>query len=71
MNIAEEIYQHAKRLPSDKALEVLNFITAIETQNQAPLLKSLTTQEFIERFAGSIPDFPEIEKLDLQERDTW
>lgn len=29
------------------------------------------TQKFIERFAGSIPDFPEVEKLDVQERDTW
>jgi hypothetical protein len=33
MNIAEEIYQHAKQLPTDKALEVLNFITTIETEN--------------------------------------
>ena len=48
MNIVEEIYQHAKQLPTDKALEILNFITAIETQNQAPILKSLTTQEFQE-----------------------
>ena len=48
MNVAEEIYQHAKQLPTDKALEVLNFITAIETQNRAPILKSPTTQEFQE-----------------------
>lgn len=30
MNIAEEIYQHAKQLPTDKALEVLKFIATIE-----------------------------------------
>jgi hypothetical protein len=32
---------------------------------------SLTTQEFIERFAGSMPDFPEVEKLEVQERESW
>jgi hypothetical protein len=56
MNIAEEIYQHAKQLPTDNALEVLNFITTIETQNQSPILKPLTTQLniFILRIAGAI-----------------
>ncbi len=67
MNIAEEIYQHAKRLSPDNALKVLNFIATIETQNRSPIRKSLTTQEFIERFAGSMPDFPDIEKLEVQE----
>jgi hypothetical protein len=35
------------------------------------LRDSLTTQEFIERFAGSMPDFPEVEKLEVQERESW
>jgi hypothetical protein len=42
-----------------------------KAQNQSVILKSPITQKFIERFAGSIPDFPEVEKLDVQERDTW
>ncbi len=32
MNIAEEIYQHAKQLPMDKALEVLKFIATVEIE---------------------------------------
>lgn len=31
----------------------------------------LTTQAFIENFAGSMPDFPEIERLEVQERESW
>lgn len=33
MNIAETIYQHVKIMPTAKALEVLQFIAFIETQN--------------------------------------
>ncbi len=34
-------------------------------------IKKSNTEEFIARFAGSIVDFPEIESLTAQERDTW
>jgi len=34
--------------------------------------KPLSTKEFINRFAGAIPDFPDLEPLeDLQEREAW
>lgn len=32
MDVAETIYQHAKQLPVDKALEVLEFIAFLETK---------------------------------------
>jgi hypothetical protein len=40
-----------------------------ETVNCLRSSRSLTTQEFIERFAGSMPNFPDIEKLEVQERE--
>jgi len=42
-------------------LEVLKFIATVETENQSPILKPLTAQEFVARFSGGIPDFPEVE----------
>ncbi len=53
------------QLPKDfdcyDAVEII--ILPVETQQN----KSLTTKEFLARFAGAIPDFPEIEQLPLQE----
>ncbi len=52
MNIAEEIYQHAKQLPSDKALEVLKFIATIEAKNILSTHES--TNELLE-FLQTLP----------------
>jgi hypothetical protein len=39
---------------------------------ESNISSSLSTKEFIERFAGAIPDFPELESPgELQEREEW
>lgn len=50
MDIAETIYQHAKQLPIDKALEVLQFITSLETQSASSISNQSTNdmREFLQ-----------------------
>ncbi|MBF0098024.1 MAG: hypothetical protein HQM04_16275 [Magnetococcales bacterium] len=74
MAIAEKIYERARQLPTDKAVEVLDFIGYLEMKPHRPrsevLEHSMTTREFLDRFAGAIPDFPDSEDEGvLQERD--
>lgn len=74
MAIAEIIYERARQLPTDKAVEVLDFIGYLEMkpgrQQQDGQERTMTTKEFLDRFAGAIPDFPDIEdEGPLQERD--
>ncbi|WP_446009071.1 hypothetical protein [Candidatus Electrothrix sp.] len=59
------------RLPPEFAAyrEVEIIILPVEPSNNS---KTLSTKEFIKRFAGSIPDFPEPESPGpLQEREEW
>ncbi|MBF0462167.1 MAG: DUF2281 domain-containing protein [Magnetococcales bacterium] len=74
MTIAEKIYERARQLSADKAVEVLDFIGYLENKSgrkrQHEQGHHMTTQEFLDRFAGAIPDFPDIEdEGPLQERD--
>ncbi|HIJ82713.1 MAG: hypothetical protein HW380_54 [Magnetococcales bacterium] len=75
MAIAEKIYERARQLPAEKAVEVLDFIGYLEMklgqqQQDDDRERPMTTKEFLDRFAGAIPDFPNIEdEGSLQERD--
>ena len=85
MTLVEQIYERVRDLPDDAALEVLDFIGCIRLklerlQDDATADKLLAkgslpaktwhAKEFLDRFAGAIPDFPDIEdEGQLQERD--
>jgi len=62
MNLSDTIYAHARALPADLQRETLDFIAYLEQRyNITPVVPGhLTTEAFIERFAGSIgDDFPD------------
>ncbi len=61
MNLVETIYTHVSALPADLQRETLDFIGFLEARyGLAPASQGLTTQGFIERFAGSLgDDFPD------------
>jgi len=74
MNIAETIYQHVKIMPVDKALEVLQFITEIETKSNTLETKQPET-EMLE-FMQNLPLFKkrsdqEINQAFQSMRDEW
>ena len=61
MNLAETIYTHVSALPTDLQRETFDFIGFLEARyGLAPAAPRLTTQGFIDRFAGSLgEDFPD------------
>ncbi|HLA35033.1 MAG TPA: DUF2281 domain-containing protein [Rhodocyclaceae bacterium] len=65
MNLSDTIYSHARALPAYLQREALDFIAYLEQRYHiAPATPStsgrLTTDAFIERFAGSVgDDFPD------------
>jgi hypothetical protein len=68
MNLAETIYSHVSALPTDLQRETLDFIGFLEARyGLAPAAPRLTTQGFIDRFAGSLgEDFPDdVDAADL------
>jgi hypothetical protein len=68
MNLPETIYSHVRALPADLQWETLDFIGYLEERyGVGPTTPRLTTQTFIERFAGSLgDDFPDdIDEADL------
>ena len=68
MNLPEIIYTHVRALPADLQRETLDFIGFLEERyGLAPGAPRLTTQAFIEQFAGSLgDDFPDdIDDADL------
>ncbi len=61
MDLPHTIYDHARALPVHLQREALDFITYLEHRHRVgPLTQSpLTTEAFIQQFAGSVgPDFP-------------
>lgn len=74
MNIAETIYQHVKIMPIDKALEVLQFIAAIETKNNT--LETQQSENELLEFIQNLPTFKkrsdqEISQTFQSMRDEW
>ena len=68
MNLAETIYTHVSALPTDLQRETFDFIGFLEARyGLAPAAPRLTTQGFIDRFAGSLgEDFPDdVDATDL------
>jgi len=68
MNLAETIYTHVSALPPDLQRETFDFISFLEARyGLAPAAPRLTTQSFIDRFAGSLgEDFPnDVDAADL------
>lgn len=62
MNLPDTIHAHARALPADLQREALDFIAWLEMRYhiQPADSNALTTEAFIERFAGSIgDDFPD------------
>ena len=62
MNLPETIYAHAQALPADLQRETLDFISYLEQRYRitSPIPSRLSTEAFIERFAGSVGnDFPD------------
>ena len=58
MNLPDTIYAHARALPTDLQRETLDFIAYLEHRYHiTPASIRLTTEAFIERFAGN--DFPD------------
>lgn len=68
MNLPDAIYAHARALPPDLQREALHFIAYLEQRYRVVPDRSgrMTTQAFIERFAGSVgDDFPnDIDDMD-------
>ncbi len=72
MNLATAIYQHSLNLPEMAAREALDFIQFLEQRYSPVMTKSNDdTENFIKQFAGVMPDFPEIESLLPEERDSF
>lgn len=69
MNLPDTIYAHARVLPADLQREALDFISYLEHRYRItpPSPSRLSTEAFIERFAGTIgDDFPNnIDDTDL------
>jgi hypothetical protein len=69
MNLPDTIYAHALALPADLQRETLDFIAYLEYRYRItpPPFSTLSTQAFLERFAGSVgDDFPnDIDDIDL------
>lgn len=62
MNLPDTIYAHARALPVDLQRETLDFISYLEQRYRItpPIPRRLSTEAFIERFAGSVGnDFPD------------
>lgn len=62
MNLPDKIYAHARALPADLQREALDFIAWLEKRYdiQPPVVGGVTTEAFIQGFAGSIgDDFPD------------
>lgn len=62
MNLSDTIYAHAQALPADLQREALDFIAYLEQRYHiTPAIpRQLTTEAFIDRFAGSVgDDFPD------------
>lgn len=62
MNLPDTIYAHARALPADLQREALDFIAYLEQRYHiaSAIPGRLTTEAFIERFAGSMgDDFPD------------
>ena len=69
MNLSDTIYAHARVLPADLQRETLDFISYLEQRYRItpPIPSRLSTEAFIEHFAGSMgDDFPnDIDDTDL------
>ena len=62
MNLPDTIYAHARALPVDLQREALDFIAWLEQRYgiRPPAGGALSTDVFIQRFAGSLgDDFPD------------
>lgn len=62
MNLPDTIYAHARALPADLQREALDFIAWLEKRYdiRPPAAGGMSTDVFIERFAGSFgDDFPD------------
>ncbi len=53
MNIAETIYQHVKMMPMSKALEVLQFVSFLETKK--PFFNNIKPENDILEFINNLP----------------
>lgn len=61
MNLPETIYAHVRALPENLQRETLDFVVYLEQRHSLAGEKSrLTTEMFIQHFAGSLSDdFPD------------
>ncbi|KOR28416.1 hypothetical protein TI04_11035 [Achromatium sp. WMS2] len=74
MNIAETIYQHVKIMPPTEALEVLQFISFIETKNRT--LDNIQPENDILEFIQTCPAAKTRSDIEINEafqslRDEW
>jgi hypothetical protein len=76
MTAIEQIVNQLEQMPTQAHIEALHFVQFLAQQSDylphvASNTQIMTTNAFVERFAGAIPDFPEVEPLKtLQERET-
>lgn len=60
MSIAENIYQHSRRLPEQAAREALDFIQFLEQRYVTKTSRTEDTESFIAAVAGKLSnDFPD------------
>lgn len=86
MTLLEQIYVRVRDLPDDAASEILDFIGYIQlklerrgsgtTPSHAPGMESFparswNAQAFLDRFAGAVPDFPDIEDEGSPQEREW
>ncbi len=74
MDIAETIYQHVKIMPMSKALEVLQFVTFIETKN--PPFENRKQENDILEFIKMLPTSKNRSDIEINQsfqslRDEW
>lgn len=74
MNIAETIYQHVKMMPMSKALEVLQFVTFLETNK--PHLENIKQENDILEFIKMLPISKNRSDIEINQsfqalRDEW
>ncbi len=60
MSIAENIYQHSRRLPEQAAREALDFIQFLEQRYVTKTVQTENTELFLAAIAGTLSnDFPD------------
>lgn len=60
MTIAENIYQHSRRLPEQAAREALDFIQFLEQRYATKVARTEDTELFLAAIAGKLSDdFPD------------